>query len=268
MKDAKANPSLFPNESARTTPAKKKNRRRSTSPTSTTKSSRSSRKSSTKRRGNASTSSSPGSRKGLPTAPPSKRFTLRGYARHRKRLGLPGGTLRAVQKAIEFGRIKPEPDGRLDVATCDADWTKNTDERRQPNDPASCAPTRTRARGGTQIHKDDESGESFTFAEERTRKERIDRRLKELDLKVRLGELVDVDRAAALNFRVARQIRSRLEAIPDRLAEILAAETSPQSVDELLRSELAKVLELLGADPSGAVDLSESYEGKELIEDG
>jgi hypothetical protein len=32
------------------------------------------------------------------------------YARHRKALGLPGGTHVAVLKAIKAGRIEPEPD--------------------------------------------------------------------------------------------------------------------------------------------------------------
>lgn len=185
-------------------------------------------------------------------------FTLRGYARHRKARGLPGGSLAAVQKALATGRIAVDDDGRIDVAAADEAWSANTDERYQPDDPAACTPKtpteeRTRARGGTALVTED--GETFTLASERALRERAERRLKELEFRKRSGDLVAVERVTALNFRVARQIRSRLEAIPDRLADSLAAESDPQAIDERLRGEIRRTLELLGADPSGAGDL-------------
>ena len=188
---------------------------------------------------------------------PSRTFTLRGYARHRKKLGLAGGTLSAVQKAIAFGRITPEESGRIDPVKADRQWSENTDQKKAPKDPSSCKPKtpqkrrRSRARGGTEI-LESEDFEEFTFASERAKKERIERILKELELKQRQGELVEVSVAASVNFRVARQIRSRLEIIPERNREILAAESDPQTVEEILRSEIRAVLELLGADPSAA----------------
>jgi hypothetical protein len=62
----------------------------------------------------------------------SRRLGLRQYAAHRRRLGLPGGTLSAVQAAIEYGRITRGPDGRIDVAVADADWARTTDPARRP----------------------------------------------------------------------------------------------------------------------------------------
>jgi hypothetical protein len=46
-------------------------------------------------------------------------ISLRAYARHR------GCTIRAVQKAIESGRISTI-DGRIDPVAADADWRRNT----------------------------------------------------------------------------------------------------------------------------------------------
>src|SRR2546426_5178487 len=48
-------------------------------------------------------------------------LSQRGYARHR------GVTHRAVQKAIKTGRITTSPDGTIDPARADAQWTANTD---------------------------------------------------------------------------------------------------------------------------------------------
>jgi hypothetical protein len=53
------------------------------------------------------------------------------YARHRKALGLPGGTHVAVLKALRAGRIEAEPDGTIDPAKADAAWNANTDAGRR-----------------------------------------------------------------------------------------------------------------------------------------
>jgi hypothetical protein len=44
----------------------------------------------------------------------------------RKAAGLPGGTLRAVQKAIASKRIRTLPDGSIDPEQANRDWIKNT----------------------------------------------------------------------------------------------------------------------------------------------
>lgn len=54
-------------------------------------------------------------------------LSLRQYAEHRKSLGLRGGSLRAVQKALETERIHAEPDGRIEPDRSDREWASNTD---------------------------------------------------------------------------------------------------------------------------------------------
>lgn len=54
-------------------------------------------------------------------------LSLRQYAEHRKSLGLRGGSLRAVQKALETERIHAELDGRIEPERSDREWASNTD---------------------------------------------------------------------------------------------------------------------------------------------
>ena len=49
--------------------------------------------------------------------------SLRGYSRHR------GVSLKAIQKAIESGRIRTLPDGKIETEEADRDWARNTGPR-------------------------------------------------------------------------------------------------------------------------------------------
>jgi hypothetical protein len=51
--------------------------------------------------------------------------SIRAYARHR------GIADNAVRKAIKAGRITPEADGSIDIATADAAWDANTDHTKR-----------------------------------------------------------------------------------------------------------------------------------------
>lgn len=54
-------------------------------------------------------------------------LSLRQYAEHRKARGLRGGSLRAVQKALETDRIHAAPGGGIDPEPADREWASNTD---------------------------------------------------------------------------------------------------------------------------------------------
>ncbi len=58
--------------------------------------------------------------------------SLRAYARHR------GVSDTAVRKAIKSGRITTEPDGTIDVAKVDQEWTLNTDQAQQRKHKKQC----------------------------------------------------------------------------------------------------------------------------------
>lgn len=57
-------------------------------------------------------------------------LSLRKYAEHRKALGLRGGTLQAVQKALATGRISAV-EGLIDPAVADQAWAERTDPMKQ-----------------------------------------------------------------------------------------------------------------------------------------
>jgi len=59
-----------------------------------------------------------------------KTVSQRGYATLRRKRGLPGGSLSAVQKAVKSGRITLGPDGKIDPDQADRDWLRNTDPGR------------------------------------------------------------------------------------------------------------------------------------------
>ena len=60
-------------------------------------------------------------------------LSIRAYARHR------GVSHVAVKKAIDSGRITPEPDGTIEPNRADLEWAQNTVGARKPA-PAKAAP--------------------------------------------------------------------------------------------------------------------------------
>src|ERR1017187_5161372 len=58
-------------------------------------------------------------------------MTLRGYAKHRRSLGLSGGSPNAVSKALTGGRIARAPSGLIDADAADRNWKRNTVESEQ-----------------------------------------------------------------------------------------------------------------------------------------
>lgn len=84
-----------------------------------------------------------------------------------------------------------------------------------------------------------------TFTAVRTRREEQQARLAEIEVRERLGELVEWDKVEALNAATAVMMREALLVIPDRLAAVLAAESDEIRVRALLDAEIRGALELL-----------------------
>jgi hypothetical protein len=80
------------------------------------------------------------------------------------------------------------------------------------------------------------------YAEERARREAADAQIRELELARRRGETVDKVDAGRATFAVFRDLRDGLLALPPRLAEDLAAETSPRLVAHRLTQAITDVL--------------------------
>ena len=67
-------------------------------------------------------------------------------------------------------------------------------------------------------------------------------RLAKIDYEERTGRLVSKDEVQVAAFNRFRQFRDQMLNLPDRLAAMLAAETDPAKVYEILASEIRKAL--------------------------
>ena len=84
-----------------------------------------------------------------------------------------------------------------------------------------------------------------TYAEARARKETAMAGLRELQLKVRTGELVTKESVRAATFDVNRRTRDTLYNLPPRVSGILAAETDQDKIYAILMKEIAQIMEEL-----------------------
>ena len=88
---------------------------------------------------------------------------------------------------------------------------------------------------------------SNTLSEARRRKETALAELRELDVRVRKGELVERAAVEKRFFAMVRTSRDLLQNIPDRLAGVLAAETDQARIHALLTQEIRQALEALSS---------------------
>ena len=142
-------------------------------------------------------------------------ISIRAYARHR------GVTDTAVRKAILAGRITPEADGTIDIATADSQWSLNSQPVR----------TGTRARavqapaaeaGGTSTHAGQSSG-GTSLLQARTVNEVVKAQTNKVRLARLKGELVDRSQAVAHVFKLARAERDAWLNWPARISSQMAA---------------------------------------------
>lgn len=165
----------------------------------------------------------------------SKGLSITAYARHR------GVSHVAVLKAIKAGRIEKEPDGTIDSAKADAAWERNTNQAQKrkvlrPNDTPRHDGNADAPIGPPIVN----SGPSF--AQSRAIKEAYNARLAKLAYEEKSGALVKTDSVKVAWFNTLRVVRDRALNLPDRLAPLLATESDPKIVRDLLEEELRIIL--------------------------
>lgn len=172
---------------------------------------------------------------------------IRAYARHRS------VTPAAVRKAIKSGRITAV-DGKIDPAAADQDWAANTDESKPRNSVsgnpgtrrASPAPLAANGRPTRQaLPWKTAQPSTGGYAAARAVRESYEARLKELDYKVRTGELISKDEVSAAVYAMNRRARDLLLAIPDRVSAVLAGISDAAEVHRILTEEFRRVCEEL-----------------------
>jgi len=149
-------------------------------------------------------------------------------------------------RALVTGRIGPEAaekndagHWRIDAALADSDWENWTD------------PTKSRAgqtAGGRPANTPSLFGEersqvSLSHARASAERISIDTAIKKLELASRSGRSIDRAAVERIGFHVARVVRDKVMAVPDRIAAVLHTAKSVGEVHSLLIGELARALE-------------------------
>lgn len=183
-------------------------------------------------------------------------LSLRGYAESRKARGLPGGTLKAVQKAIETNRISTVADekgrAKIDAEVADIQWMQNTD----PDQSARANPMLAPALPGGSVDGQHAAGTQQASAasgspaeaqrayfEIKMRRERAEMQQAEMKAKQMAGELVEkaaVERAA---YQAGRLLRDMLLSVPGSLAGEIAGMTDARAIEGRMRDELRSALD-------------------------
>jgi hypothetical protein len=188
--------------------------------------------------------------------------SLRAYARHR------GVSLRAVQKAIQAGRIERTAAGKIDVQIADTQWERRTAPRplianqsgppqNPPKQGAASAVGQSRQspepkrvpNGGVadptmDLPRGDLPGASGgDYSKARAIRENYLARLSKLDYEERSGKLINKDEVQVEAFNQYRTFRDGMLNLPDRLAAVLAAESESAKVHEILTTEIRKALQ-------------------------
>lgn len=82
----------------------------------------------------------------------------------------------------------------------------------------------------------------ISYQDAKTRKEVALAKQAEMDYLQKIGQLVSVDAVNKQSFAIARLLRDQLLAIPGREAQVLAAQTDPARISEILTKEIEQAL--------------------------
>jgi hypothetical protein len=172
------------------------------------------------------------------------RMGLREYARHRK------VTLRAVQKAIESGRIVLDENKKIDAVQADKDWVLNTDVSRVGMTETASPPAAqdlfssvaSPAGGdGYKSGADDDlprSDDLEAYRKSRAAREHFNALMQEAEWKKIDGQLIEKKWACDAAFTMVRALRDACFNLPARIKDQLSVMKNPDQVEEFLTAEL------------------------------
>ena len=173
-------------------------------------------------------------------------LSVRAYARHRKALGLDGGSDTAVWKAIRDRRVVKgvTADGKIIAEIADAEWERNTGPRPRVRSRVAHSASSGQAApstGGPTRQVASSPPPSFggsNYQLDRARRENVKLRKEVIELRKLEEKFINADEAKVAHFNESRMLRDRAFNIRDRAAPLLAAETDQKKCWEILDSEL------------------------------
>lgn len=168
-------------------------------------------------------------------------MSQRAYARHRLELGLPGGTHKAVQKALDRGRISANADGQIDSDQADRLWVANTNESRRRDG---------QQRGPFPAAQDAAPG-GVSYAQANAIEKAYKAKLARLEYEERVGKLVPVDEVREKWAQIVVLTRNRVLGLPSKIkARIPSVSRSDVLVIEALVREVLE--EIADGDAGGS----------------
>ncbi|MGB3068453.1 MAG: hypothetical protein WBC18_07895 [Ottowia sp.] len=153
----------------------------------------------------------------------------------------------AVSKAVKEGRISLI-DGKVDPAVADVQWSRNSRARAGSGGPATdaVAGTSSANAGAGQAPARDEGD----YWVNRARREAAEADLAEMRREEQAGRLISVEAVRSALATVLAATRDSLLQIPARVAPVLAAESDPAKVHDLVEQELHQALTQLASSPN------------------
>lgn len=157
----------------------------------------------------------------------SQGLTQRAYA---ERIGVSEAY---VSKLVRLGKLTRNKHRRIDPEVADRELAQVRD------------PSHDKQRKSTLPGLEKDQVDFRAFSKARTDKEVASARLKELELEVEAGRLVEKQEVGATLFALARMTRDTILRVPDRLAPQLAVTRSQKEIKKLLHRELHLALDQL-----------------------
>ena len=172
----------------------------------------------------------------------------------------------AVHKAIRSGRVslaESHPKKLLAWPNVQQQWGANSDPAKRHRvgpqgssprrasyggnvPPAAPLPTAAEAMSAAPPPAGATSA-APSLAASRAVREAYQARLAKLEYEKAIGKLIDADEVKVSAFKLARQVRDAVMAVPDRIASEIAAEADAGRVHALISRELRVALQSLGA---------------------
>ncbi len=149
-----------------------------------------------------------------------------------------GWSKQYVAKLVKQGRVKLEG-GKIDPVAAKA----AIDQLGEPSTGLRESPVQARPETSAPLPLDNRKVVDYAAA--RTMREAYRAKMARLDYEEREGKLFEAGKVYEEGFQTGRQVRDALLGIPDRIADILAAETDPARVRKRLFQEVEEALEQL-----------------------
>jgi hypothetical protein len=172
-------------------------------------------------------------------------MTVREYARHR------GVSHPSVLRAIESGRIRKRPDGKIDCAEADRLWEQRTDPSK-PRNSVTGNPKHRRPKGGPSLpmgfreepaREGKASGDHIQsgYSQAAALQKVFQAKREKLAFEREVGKVVEVDLVHSSTFRIARTARDRLLTLPARLAPQLAGLTDQFEMQRIIEEAVGQI---------------------------